>query len=145
MGNITINDVLQGQPLTWETVHRLQRDKRMGVNSNGCVDSGKRDPGFADAVESAARELIRREKDKTREIAFENSEVMQRREGETLSVEFLRKKMKDVRYSGEPWERDADYIKAIEDGFRELFPEDTGESDRQEKASTPSLLSGHER
>ena len=128
MGKMTIEDVLAGRPLNWETVHALQRDKRMGLSPSGCIDASKQDADFANAVRDAGAELIMREKNPERSIPAEDSEAMQRIDGSHLTVEFLRKKMKDSRYSGDPWQRDPEYIRAIEDGFRELYPDkpDTG-------------------
>lgn len=45
--------------------------------------------------------------------------------GKPLRRETLVMLMQDPRYSGPPCEREVDYIKAIEDGFRQLEAEKT--------------------
>lgn len=137
-------DILQGRELNWQTIYELQRDPRVGLSPSGAIDASKRDRDFVKKLEAATAELRRREDKEGRSIPASESQAMQRQEGECLTVDFLRKCMRDKRYSGEPWERDPEYIRAVEEGFKELYPEKIDQHVLPGKSEMPHLLNGHE-
>jgi len=132
--------ILEGRPLNWDTVYQLQRDPRVGLSTCGAIDASKRDRDYVNKLDAATAELRRRENLASRAIPASESQAMQRTEGEHLTVDFLRKCMRDKRYSGEPWERDAEYIRAVEDGFKELYPENINQHALPGKSEEPHLL-----
>jgi len=111
-----LNQLLAGRPFTRETHLELLRDPKARES-----DARTLDTSFLNAVREMGKRLDEMASPTVRKIPFEQSRTLQMREGNELSVEFLRKCMKDSRYSGDPWERDPEYIRCVESGFKELF------------------------
>jgi hypothetical protein len=133
---MTIEEILAGRPVTKDNIYQVMRDD---PRASGL--SGKTDLRFMKTLEDALKRIDESEAVKARSIPFERSEVLQR--PEALTVEFLRRKMADKRYCGTVSECDPDYIKAIEDGFKELFPEEIGQI-QPGRTEKKNLLSGYE-
>jgi hypothetical protein len=129
-----ISELLNGKQLTRENLYELQRSPKASGMSQ------EYDADYSATVESALRALNSQDDPMNKKIPFAQSEVLQRLENSHLSVELLRQKMKSPKYSGERWERDPEYIKAIEDGFAELFPE----PETTDEGVRPGMVLHHE-
>jgi hypothetical protein len=101
---------------TREELHQMQYEPECQQNS------GKFNSEVSAEVEGRLRALNSADDIRNKKIPFAKSEVLQRREDDHLSVEFLREKMKSPLYWDRNFRNEA-FCRAIQDGFAELSPQ----------------------